>query len=119
MPDFGKEIKPHTLKKWKLLKNYLEKYTLIMSNKFWQRFFYIDAMAGRGKYGQYNGSPLIALTIQFPFTDYIFIENDSSSIIELQENISKLPKRKAIVCRTFPLNSEKSSFNSKIVSSSL
>ena len=63
MATFGEneEISPHTInKKWKFLRKYLEAYTTIMSNKKWDRFFYIDGFAGAGKYGKYDGSPLMA-----------------------------------------------------------
>jgi len=107
MVEFGEVISSHTIKKWTLLKNYLEKYTLIMSNKFWNRFFYIDAFAGKGKYDNYDGSPIIALNIKYPFTDYVFIEINLEYIRELKANIEKLSPRKAEICRTYPLNSEK------------
>jgi three-Cys-motif partner protein len=74
------KVKKHTCEiKYPLLKKYFNAYTTVVKN-FFPRFFYIDAFASTGKCEEshsgrpVDGSPLIALKLKFPFTDYIFIE---------------------------------------------
>lgn len=87
-----------TLRKWKYLKKYLHAYTTIVSCYF-PRFIYIDALAGEGKYLGYHGSPLIALNLEFPFTDYIFIEKDKNRLNKLKKHVKEFSNRKAITFR--------------------
>lgn len=74
------EVKKHTCEmKYPLLAKYFSAYTTVVKN-FFPRFFYIDTFAGTGKCKdcdsgkKVDGSPLIALKLRFPFTDYIFVE---------------------------------------------
>ena len=89
-----------TIRKWTYLKKYLHAYTTIVSNHFSQ-FFYIDVCAGRGRYEGHDGSPLIALNLEFPFTDYVFNEKDSIKLKELEQHVKKLPLRKALTKRRY------------------
>ena len=79
------EIKPHTRTKWNYLRKYLHAYTTIISCWF-KRFYYIDGFAGEGRYNEDFGSPLIALSLKFPFTNYILIENKPKRFDKLKEN---------------------------------
>jgi len=89
-----------TVRKWTYLKKYLHAYTTIVSNHFSQ-FFYIDICAGSGKYDGHDGSPLIALNLEFPFTDYVFNENDSIKLTELKQYVKGLSSRKALTKRRY------------------
>ncbi|OGI12297.1 hypothetical protein A3K64_03165 [Candidatus Micrarchaeota archaeon RBG_16_36_9] len=101
MTEFGEneDIRPHTIKKWRFLRKYLEAYTKIVSNKSWDSFFYIDGFAGKGKYGEYEGSPLIALKLDYLFTNYIFIEEKKENIKKLESIIRQLSINKAKIFR--------------------
>jgi len=86
-------IEVERLRKWRFLGYYLSIYTTIISNNF-PRFYYIDALAGSGKYnmeniGEVEGSPLLSLKIKFPFTHYIFIENKEDIFRELKDNVEE------------------------------
>jgi len=87
-----------TIEKWKFLKKYLNAYTTIVSCHF-PKFTYIDALAGEGKYGNYLGSPSIALELKYPFTDYVFVEKRSSIISILKNNLKRYSKLKASIYR--------------------
>lgn len=89
-----------TIRKWTFLKKYLHAYTTIISNSFSQ-FFYIDVCAGKGKYDGHDGSPLIALNVEFPFTDYVFNEKDPNKLKELEQHVRQLPQKKALIKRQY------------------
>jgi len=72
-----------------ILARYIKSSTKAMSSPkmYWRRRYYIDLLAGPGKSyvkGQkaniFLGSPLIALTDEVGFTDYIFVEEKRSRV---------------------------------------
>lgn len=75
-------IGPWSEDKLLLLRKYLHAYTLIMQGQKWCQngYYYIDAFAGTGKprardeERYVDGSPRVALTLQYPFRSYIFVE---------------------------------------------
>lgn len=71
--------------KLEIIKKYAEAYTSIMSRQSWCKgYVYIDAFAGAGKHISKKtgemvlGSPLNALEISPPFTEYYFIDLDEN-----------------------------------------
>lgn len=86
--------------KWKYLKDYLNAYTKVISNNF-SKFTYIDAFAGKGDYGGKKGSPLIALDLEYLFTDYIFIEINNKNIEKLKHSTEKFFAKEAEISRKY------------------
>ena len=86
--DFGEWVK----EKLFYVQRYIDAFETAMRNKSWRRRVYIDLFSGSGKCvirgaNEYVlGSPLLALTTQYPFTDYYFDDLE-------QENIDTLRKR--------------------------
>lgn len=108
-------VGPWAREKLECLGKYLHAYTTILRKQSWcEGFIYLDAFAGAGKaqlrqYGTnqpenllldvagyvgeeesetetyVHGSPRVALNIQHPFTEYVFIEKNSKRVGELQE----------------------------------
>lgn len=78
------------------LRRYIDVFEKSMRNK-WSTRTYIDPFSGPGKCqdrdtGQiYLGSPLVALTARYPFTDYYFIDSDQSAINALKQRCSGIP----------------------------
>jgi three-Cys-motif partner protein len=68
-----------------------------MRSKPWRRRNYIDLFAGPGKCllresgAVHLGSPLISLTTTYPFTDYFFVDTDSTNINALRQRCSHSP----------------------------
>lgn len=92
--DFHR-VSKHTInKKYLLLKKYLNAYTKVVSNNF-PNFYYIDGFSATGIVLDRNtgenikGSPIIALELEYPFTDYIFVEIRSKRKKILEHNIKK------------------------------
>lgn len=87
--------------KLRLLREYLERYTLIMQGQDWCRngYHYIDAFAGTGRPRArdeerfIDGSPRIALSIKRPFHSYRFIEIEPWRIQRLQDLRAEFPSR--------------------------
>ena len=106
-------VGPWAQEKLECLRKYLHAYTTILSKQEFKGYFYIDAFAGPGSLkvrqtqtadpeqkslfevskhalgdagnAEYiNGSPQIALELNHPFTDYIFIELDNNHFQHLQ-----------------------------------
>jgi three-Cys-motif partner protein len=81
--------------------DYLERYINIfetsMHSKPWRKRHYIDLFAGPGKCAVsesgvvYLGSPLLALTTQHPFTDYLLVDMNPDNITTLQQRCSISP----------------------------
>ena len=109
LPDVG----PWAQEKLMCLRKYLHAYTTILSKKQFKGYFYIDAFAGpgtlkirqqqtddpgqklllevsdhvmqdAGKVEYISGSPRVALELEKPFTDYIFIEIDRKRLNRLK-----------------------------------
>jgi three-Cys-motif partner protein len=77
------QIGPWSEIKLKIIKDYANAYTSIMGNQPWCKgYAYIDAFAGAGKHisrwtgEMVLGSPLNALEVKPPFTEYHFIDLD-------------------------------------------
>lgn len=72
------------------VKHYIDTFEKSMRAKPWRNRVYIDLFAGPGKCvdrssGKYFlGSPLLALTTEFPFTDYFFVDMDSKNLKALE-----------------------------------
>ena len=77
--------------KLEIIKEYARVFTTIMKNQPWCRgYAYIDAFAGPGihisrKTGEFiKGSPLNALEIENPFTEYHYIDIDKEKTDALE-----------------------------------
>ncbi len=108
------EVGPWAKEKLECLRKYLQAYTTILSRQNFEGYFYIDAFAGPGmlkvrqqqtsdstqqslfEIAEYatedtdateyiSGSPHVALELEIPFTDYIFIEVDQNRLNQLKE----------------------------------
>jgi three-Cys-motif partner protein len=84
--------------KLEIIKKYANAFTTIMKNQKWCKgYVYIDAFAGAGihirrKTGEFVlGSPLNALEIENPFTEYHYIDIDKQKI-ELLESVTQVQK---------------------------
>ena len=126
------EVGPWAQEKLECLKKYLGAYTKILRQQTWcERYFYIDAFAGPGALrvrrengdpdqlsmldtasdaddiGARNyiaGSPRVALEIEHPFTDYVFVETDSKRLRELEELAKQYETRTRIHVRNVDCN---------------
>lgn len=108
------KVGPWAREKQECLRRYLNAYTTIMRKQDWCRgYFYFDAFAGAGKaelrrqqgdnsstqftlqisafytndsdeVSYVNGSPFVALDIQYPFTRYFFVEKNPERALELR-----------------------------------
>ena len=106
------EVGPWAREKLGCLRKYLSAFTTILSKQQFKGYFYIDAFAGPGslkirkasadptqrtllEVSEYSaldkdeseylgGSPRIALEVDPPFTDYIFVDVDSARVQHLQ-----------------------------------
>jgi three-Cys-motif partner protein len=87
---------------WTSLKlDYLERYINIfeqsMRQKPWRQRNYIDLFAGAGKFrteekgDEFFGSPLLALTTKYPFTNYYFVDSIKANIDALKLRSSNSP----------------------------
>ena len=108
------DVGPWAREKLECLRKYLHAYTTILSKQRFKGYFYIDAFAGPGTLkvrqqqttdsaqqllledlndvwqdaneAEYiSGSPRVALELEKPFTDYIFLEIDSDRLKHLEE----------------------------------
>ncbi|MFN8455984.1 MAG: three-Cys-motif partner protein TcmP [Anaerolineae bacterium] len=82
---------PWVAEKLHYLKRYIDMFETSMRSKPWRRRIYIDLFAGSGKCyvdenrEYYLGSPLLALTAKYPFTDCFFVDASPENIATLQE----------------------------------
>ncbi len=82
------------------VKHYIDTFEKSMRGKPWRARIYIDLFAGPGKcidrdtHDYFLGSPLLALTTEFPFTDYFFIDMDGPSLeaLEIRSQKTGVPK---------------------------
>ncbi len=122
------DVGPWAREKLECLSKYLNAYTTILSKWSFKGYFYIDAFAGpgtlkvrqqqtsdpaqqtlldlsanvtsdAGEAAYINGSPRVALDIEHPFTDYIFIEVDELRVRQLKalKTQFETPKRRIYV----------------------
>ena len=91
---------PYALYKLKALDEYIKRAGAAMRDKNWRERYFIDLQAGPGKnrIGRdvYFGSPLIALTATFPFTQYRFNELDEANFNVLQQRVNSSPLKASI-----------------------
>lgn len=92
MEDLYEDIRPHTLEKHEMLRRYLTMFTTSMKGKYRHRV-YIDLFAGCGQAHidgnptSYDTSPLLALSMTYPFTRYIFCERDEEKMDALRSRV--------------------------------
>ena len=85
---------PWVAEKLDYLQRYINIFETSMRNKPWRRRNYIDLFSGSGKCivdeprTVYLGSPLLAVTTQYPFTNYYFVDQNRQNIADLQERCS-------------------------------
>lgn len=81
-------------KKYRLVQNYATMFAASMKGK-WDHLVYVDLFAGAGRSRLRDGneivaaSPLLALDIPAPFTQYIFCELDGDKIAALQQRVHR------------------------------
>jgi three-Cys-motif partner protein len=86
-----------TATKLDYLKRYINIFETSMRKKPWCKRHYIDLFAGPGKcfISEKNlvliGSPLIALTTTYPFTDYFFVDKEAENISALKQRCGESP----------------------------
>lgn len=91
--SFGKWV----AEKLYYLKRYIAMFETSMRERPWRGRNYIDLFAGSGKCyvsetGDFHlGSPLLALTTEYPFTNYFFADSDTENITILQKRCSASP----------------------------
>lgn len=91
-------VKEWAREKHLYLNNYLKIVTGAMKKK-WENLTYIDLFSGPGrsiiesdkKSDEIDGSPLIAIKLQHPFSKYIFVEKETIFIKALKERCQKFP----------------------------
>jgi three-Cys-motif partner protein len=87
--------------KLKAVEDYLQMASTAMRSKPWCARFFLDLQAGPGKNTINNaiflGSPLIALTTQYPFTHYRFNELDLNNSFALEQRVSKSPHSSKVI----------------------
>ena len=126
------EVGPWAQEKLDCLKKYLDAYTTILRKQKWcERYFYIDAFAGPGALrvrrehddpAQLSmldsashaddvgartyvaGSPRVALEIEHPFTDYVFVETDDQRLRQLEELAKQYEARTRVHVRNVDCN---------------
>src|SRR3972149_6239413 len=87
---------PWVAQKLDYLRRYIEVFETSMRKKFPNRA-YIDLFCGPGKCldrdsgGIYLGSPLVALTTRYPFTEYYFTDTDAAAISTLKQRCAHSP----------------------------
>jgi three-Cys-motif partner protein len=90
----------YTPRKLKLISEYMDLFNQVTKDNPWIERFYIDLQAGPGKNRVGDqivlGSPLLALTIEHPFTQYIFNEQDPMLYAALEQRVSVSPLRDRI-----------------------
>jgi three-Cys-motif partner protein len=85
---------PWVAEKLDYLERYINIFETSMRDKPWRRRHYIDLFAGPGKClvsetrTIYLGSPILALTTLYPFTDYFFVDKDADNITALKQRCS-------------------------------
>jgi three-Cys-motif partner protein len=82
--------------KLRILEAYIHIFIVSMRNKQWPAINYVDLQAGPGKniFGSNKvkfGSPLIALTAPYPFTNYWFVEQGNAEFSALNKRVAVSP----------------------------
>lgn len=84
------------------IKHYIDTFEKSMRTKPWRSRIYIDLFAGSGKCKDrktkecFLGSPLIALTTEYPFTDYFLVDMDNENIeaLKIRSKAASVPANK-------------------------
>ena len=79
-----------------ILNGYVNRFTTSMKKQGWTALNYIDLEAGPGKNkilpnDVLLGSPLIAITSRFPFSNYFFVEKNRQNFSALKKRVEKSP----------------------------
>jgi len=88
--------------KLRILNGYISRFITSMRNKPWRALYYIDLQAGPGKnifepsHEIMLGSPLIAVTAKYPFTQYRFVELGREECDALKERISASERKDTV-----------------------
>lgn len=119
-PPSDMDVGPWAREKLDCLGKYLHAYTTILGRQNFKGYFYVDAFAGPGSLklrrkaahdlaqesllelsepaaddadeNQYiDGSPRVALSLERPFTDYVFVEIDEARKRKLEQLASEFP----------------------------
>jgi three-Cys-motif partner protein len=91
---------PWVREKLFFVKQYIDTFEIAMRQKPWRKRIYIDLFAGPGKclikgtQEYLLGSPLLAVTTQYPFTDYFFVDSDDANINVLRKRIEPVSSAK-------------------------
>lgn len=84
----------YVVEKYHYIRNYMQMFTTAMRNKKWRGLRFIDLFSGPGKCkidktGEILlGSPLIAITLNHPFDEYMFVDLDGDNIRALEQRCS-------------------------------
>lgn len=84
------------------VKHYIDTFEKAMRESKWRQRVYIDLFAGPGKCQDrktkeyFLGSPLIALTTEYPFTNYFFVDNDPKNLeaLKIRSHKTKVSENK-------------------------
>jgi three-Cys-motif partner protein len=84
------------------VKHYIDTFEKSMRKREWRRRIYIDLFAGPGKcidrdtQEYFLGSPMLALTTEFPFTDYFFVDVDNENLkaLKVRSRTTGIPEEK-------------------------
>lgn len=89
-----RESQDYAKDKLRILKGYIKRFIVSMrDNPLWRGLYYIDLQSGPGKNifepskSVMLGSPLIAFTAEFPFSQYRFVERGLSEYEALRTRI--------------------------------
>jgi three-Cys-motif partner protein len=102
----GLELRPSggwAIEKLDYLRRYIDVFETSMRDK-WAHRAYVDLFSGPGKCvdrktGEiFLGSPLVALTTRYPFTEYWFADNDQTSIEALSLRYAVSPYADRVSC---------------------
>lgn len=89
--------------KLRILEGYIYRFSTSMRNKQWRALHYVDLFAGPGKnFFEPSleirlGSPLIALTTKYPFTQYRFVELKPQDFETLQKRVASSDRQERVM----------------------
>jgi len=92
------------IEKLDYLERYIDIFSTSMHDKPWRARHYIDLYAGPGKCrvsetgAVHLGSPLLALTTEYPFTGYFFVDLNAEDIATLKQRCSASPIYDRVCC---------------------
>ena len=89
------EVGPWSEDKYRLISLYAQLFSKGMKKK-WDTRVYVDLYAGagfgrvKGTETRLRGSPLIALSVEYPFDKYIFCDEDPAKLDALRQRVKRL-----------------------------